>query len=76
MTCGVLLWNNLKSKVYIAKQRTPVDLKDVIEREIRTVPCNMLSSVVIANFAQWINECVEKKGRHLTAIVFQIDLFL
>lgn len=76
LLCDLFLWGNLKSKVYIAKSRIPIILKYGIEREVRTIPCNMLESVVIANLAQRLDECVEKEGRRLTAIVFQNDLFL
>lgn len=74
MTRGVLLCDNVKSKVCTGKSRTPVVLKD--GTEIGTTPCDVSWSVVIENWARWVDECVEKEGRRLTTIVFQNDLFL
>jgi hypothetical protein len=56
--------------VYEKKPRTTVNLKQNIREEVEAVSPNMLQRVT-QNFQKRLEECVDKKGRHLTDTMFR-----
>lgn len=64
------LWGYLKSKVYIAKPRTIVELKHQIVEEIRNIDVSLLQRVM-QNFRKRLDECVINNGEHLKSVIFQ-----
>jgi len=68
--CDFFLWGYLKSKVYVQKPRTVVDLKVSIREEIETVPQEMLVNVM-QNFEERLRTRVRQEGRHLSNIIFR-----
>lgn len=53
------LWGYLKQHVCLDKPRTVGEPKKITERDVRSIPCNMLQRVM-ANFFQRLKECVKK----------------
>jgi hypothetical protein len=68
--CDFFLCGYLKSKVYETKPRTTVNLKQNIRDEVATISPTMLQQVM-QNFQKRLQECVDKKGRHLTDTIFR-----
>jgi len=68
--CDFILWNYLKSKVYVRKPRTVDDLKVSIREEVATVPQEMLVNVM-QNFEERLRTCVRQEGRHLSDTIFR-----
>jgi len=68
--CDFFLWGYLKSKVYVQKPRTVVDLKVSIREEIETVPQEMLVNVM-QNFEERLRTHVRQEGSHLSDIIFR-----
>jgi hypothetical protein len=56
--------------VYEKKPRTTVYLKENIREEVAAISPNVLKRVM-QNFQKRLGECVDNKGRHLTATIFR-----
>lgn len=63
------LWGYLKSRVYETRPRDLEDLKTRISQEIARIQRPMLENV-FQNFLRRLNQCVERKGQHLSDIVY------
>jgi hypothetical protein len=57
-------------KVYINKPRNIQELKDSIRLEIANLEEEMLGRA-IENLKERLQECIQKKGHHLTDIIFR-----
>lgn len=67
--CDYFLWGYIKSKVYIKKPRTVLDLKEATRREVEAVPRQMVQQVM-SKLQDRLHECVRRNGHHLEDAYF------
>jgi len=68
--CDFFLWGHLKNKVYSTRPSTLLQLKKRIQEEIALIPMDMLQRVM-QNLHTRFQECIQRKGHHLTEIIFR-----
>ena len=66
------LWGYLKSRVYVNKPRTLLQLQANIEHEIAEISVN-LTRRVIENFKRRAEVCIQNKGGHLNDVIFKTN---
>lgn len=64
------LWGYLKSKVYVNKPGSLVQLKENIRHEMAAIT-EIMCRAVLRNFAVRLDECREREGLHLDDIIFK-----
>jgi len=68
--CYYFLWGYLKSRVFISKPRTIVELKQSIKEEIVAIP-EQTTHQVMENLGVRLKQCLRNGGRHLSDIFFK-----
>jgi len=68
--CDYFLWGYLKSRVFISKPRTIVELKQSIKEEIVAIPEQMIRRVM-GNFGVRLKQCLRNGGRHMSDVLFK-----
>jgi len=64
------LWGYLKSQVYQHRPRTLETLNKVITQEVAAIQHEM-TRMVIDNYRERFNQCIENEGRHLSDVIFK-----
>jgi len=68
--CDYFLWGCLKSRVFISKPRTIVELKQSIKEEIAEIPEEMTRHVM-ENLGVRLKQCSRNGGRRLSDVLFK-----
>ena len=68
--CDYFLWGYLKSRVFISKPRTIVELKQSIKEEIVAIP-EQMTRRVMENLGVRLKQCFRNGGRHLRDVLFK-----
>ena len=68
--CDFYLWGYLKSRVYVNRPRSLLDLKANIREEIGNIPADTLVRVM-ANTRNRYMQCMDNGGRHLPDMIFK-----
>jgi len=68
--CDFFLWGHIKSKVYVTRPTTLLQLKTRIQEVIALIPMEMLQRVM-QNLHTRFQECIERNGHHLTDIIYR-----
>ena len=68
--CYYILCGYLKSRVFISKPRSIVELKQSISEEIAAIP-EQMTLRVMENLGVRLKQCLRNGGRHLNDVLFK-----
>ena len=69
--CDYFLWGYLKSRVFISKPKTTVEIKQSIREEKAAIPEQMIRRVK-ENLGVRQKQCLRNGGRHQSDVLFKI----
>ena len=64
------LWGYLKSRVFVSKRRTIVELKQSVKEETAAIP-EQMTCRVMENLGVRLKQSLRKEGRHLSDVLFK-----